>query len=78
MNKARYKGVTEKDVCCDRSLARTRIAVALKAGALPDRYADPRPIGRGGMGQIYLAEDRELGRKEIGRASCRERVCSTV
>jgi len=33
------------------------------AGALPDRYADPRPIGRGGMGQIYLAEDRELGRK---------------
>jgi tetratricopeptide (TPR) repeat protein len=37
--------------------------VAQKAGALPDRYADPRPIGRGGMGQIYLAEDRELGRK---------------
>jgi serine/threonine protein kinase len=37
--------------------------VALMAGALPDRYADPRPIGRGGMGQIFLAEDRELGRK---------------
>jgi serine/threonine protein kinase len=37
--------------------------VAPKALALPDRYADPRPIGRGGMGQIYLAEDRELGRK---------------
>lgn len=37
--------------------------MALKAGALPDRYVDPRPIGRGGMGQIYLAEDRELGRK---------------
>jgi serine/threonine protein kinase len=37
--------------------------VALMAGALPTRYADPRPIGRGGMGQIYLAEDRELGRK---------------
>jgi serine/threonine protein kinase len=33
------------------------------ATALPNRYADPRPIGRGGMGQIYLAEDRELGRK---------------
>jgi tetratricopeptide (TPR) repeat protein len=33
------------------------------AKALPTRYADPRPIGRGGMGQIYLAEDRELGRK---------------
>jgi tetratricopeptide (TPR) repeat protein len=37
--------------------------VALMAGGLPGRYADPRPIGRGGMGQIYLAEDRELGRK---------------
>jgi eukaryotic-like serine/threonine-protein kinase len=37
--------------------------VALKAGALPDRYGNPRPIGRGGMGQIYLAEDRELGRQ---------------
>jgi tetratricopeptide (TPR) repeat protein len=37
--------------------------VALMAEALPDRYADPRPIGRGGMGQIYLAEDSELGRK---------------
>jgi serine/threonine protein kinase len=37
--------------------------VALNAGAVPARYADPRPIGRGGMGQIYLAEDRELGRR---------------
>jgi serine/threonine protein kinase len=33
------------------------------AKALPNRYAYPRPIGRGGMGQIYLADDRELGRK---------------
>jgi len=37
--------------------------VAPMAGALPNRYVDPRPIGRGGMGQIYVAEDRELGRK---------------
>ena len=37
--------------------------MAPMAGALPNRYVDPRPIGRGGMGQIYVAEDRELGRK---------------
>jgi hypothetical protein len=29
---------------------------------LPDRYANPRRIGHGGMGRIYLAEDRELSR----------------
>jgi tetratricopeptide (TPR) repeat protein len=30
---------------------------------LPPRYQEARQIGRGGMGAIYLAEDRELGRK---------------
>ena len=39
--------------------------MAVRAGVLPDRYADPRVIGRGGMGEIYLAEDRELGRKVV-------------
>jgi predicted Ser/Thr protein kinase len=30
---------------------------------LPPRYANARPIGHGGMGRIYLADDRELGRQ---------------
>jgi predicted Ser/Thr protein kinase len=35
----------------------------VETGVLPDRYAEPRPIGHGGMGEIYLARDRELGRQ---------------
>ena len=30
---------------------------------LPERYASPRLIGRGGMGEIYVADDTVLGRK---------------
>jgi tRNA A-37 threonylcarbamoyl transferase component Bud32 len=39
--------------------------MAVRTGVLPDRYADPRVIGRGGMGEIYLAEDTELGRQVV-------------
>jgi serine/threonine protein kinase len=37
--------------------------VAVETGVLPARYAGVRPIGHGGMGEIYLAEDTELGRQ---------------
>jgi eukaryotic-like serine/threonine-protein kinase len=38
--------------------------MAVHAGQLlPDRYRNPRLIGRGGMGEIYRATDAELGRE---------------
>ena len=37
--------------------------MAGRRGVLPDRYAEPRLIGHGGMGEIYLARDRDLGRQ---------------
>ena len=36
--------------------------MAVRAGLLPNRYTDPQPIGRGGMGEIYCATDTMLGR----------------
>jgi tRNA A-37 threonylcarbamoyl transferase component Bud32 len=37
--------------------------MAVRTGVLSDRYADARLIGQGGMGEIYLARDRDLGRR---------------
>jgi hypothetical protein len=37
--------------------------VAVDSGVLPARYAGARLIGHGGMGEIYFAEDRDLGRE---------------
>jgi len=44
-----------------RGLSKDRVVV--QTGVLPGRYVDARRIGRGGMGEILLAEDNELGRK---------------
>lgn len=39
--------------------------MALKVDTLPPRYRDPERIGRGGMGDIYLATDTALGRTVV-------------
>jgi tetratricopeptide (TPR) repeat protein len=37
--------------------------MAVRAGILPSRYADPERIGSGGMGDIFVATDELLGRR---------------
>jgi eukaryotic-like serine/threonine-protein kinase len=37
--------------------------MAVEAGMLPARYVDPERIGRGGMGDIFVATDELLGRR---------------
>jgi eukaryotic-like serine/threonine-protein kinase len=37
--------------------------MAVEAGILPARYVDPERIGRGGMGDIFVATDELLGRR---------------
>ena len=47
------------------------------AGAAPariGRFEIKAVLGEGAFGVVYRGFDAELGRDEIGRASCRERV----
>src|SRR6185312_11656715 len=37
----------------------------MSAALLPERYADARQIGRGGMGEIFRATDTALGRTVV-------------
>jgi tetratricopeptide (TPR) repeat protein len=41
----------------------SREGVTSITGILPDRYEEPQLVGRGGMGEIYMAHDRELERR---------------
>ena len=51
----------------------------LSAGDKLGPYEILSAIGAGGMGEVYKARDTRLERTvEIGRASCRERVCLAV
>jgi len=47
----------------DRENDRTLSYIALSEGAVVGRYSIAHRIGSGGMGDVYLAEDSDLGRK---------------
>jgi tRNA A-37 threonylcarbamoyl transferase component Bud32 len=51
----------EADVSTLGNLGNTE-GVAARMTVLPRRYEEPKLIGRGGMGEIYVAQDRTLGR----------------
>ena len=49
-------------------------ATGVGIGARVDAFRLCSVLGSGGMGTVYEAEQDEPRRREIGRASCRERV----
>src|SRR3546814_10448475 len=74
--------VCSSDLVLDPADAAIDPALAHARARWPGRAAPPgvlrivlehRPVGSGGRDA-----DREVGRAEIGRASCRERVCQYV
>ena len=75
------EGVTELRTGSPTETVQIQRALELRAGVvLAERYALERPLGRGGMGEVWLSSDRVLSRKVAAKiirpldANLRERT----